>query len=81
MREPQPWPYDSEQEWRAWRDHLDHVQAPVPHIATLKRDADAEIARIVRCTRRSGSRSGPNWCRRASGRGAACGAKCARIPR
>jgi hypothetical protein len=50
MREPQPWPYDSEQEWRAWRDHLDHVQAPVPHIATLKRDADAEIARIVRCT-------------------------------
>ena len=49
MREPLSWPYDSEATWRAWRDHLDQVQEPVPHIATLKRDADAEIARIVRC--------------------------------
>src|SRR5829696_2361624 len=48
MQQPDPWPYDSEAEWRLWRTHLDHLEA-VPHIDTLKRAADAEIARIVRC--------------------------------
>ena len=33
----------------AWRDHLDRVQDP--NIATLKREADCEIARILRCWR------------------------------
>ena len=46
MRAPQPWPCSSETDWRLWRGHLDHVQ--MPHLATLKREADAEIARIVR---------------------------------
>ena len=58
MREPLSWPYDSEATWRAWRDHLDQVQEPVPHLPTLKREADAEIARIVRC--REGRRE-PKW--------------------
>lgn len=49
MREPLSWPYDSEATWRAWRDHLDQVPEPPLHIGALKRDADAEIARIVRC--------------------------------
>ena len=48
MQQPDPWPYDCEAEWRLWRTHLDHLEA-VPHIDTLKRAADAEIARIVRC--------------------------------
>ena len=34
-------------DWRLWRGHLDHVQ--MPDRAALKREADAEIARIVRC--------------------------------
>jgi hypothetical protein len=46
MRAPQPWPFSSETDWRLWRGYLDHVQ--VPHLPTLKREADAEIARIVR---------------------------------
>ena len=33
--------------WWAWRDQLDRVQDP--NIATLKREADCEIARILRC--------------------------------
>jgi len=36
--------------WWAWRDHLDHIQDP--NIATLKREADCEIARILRCESR-----------------------------
>ena len=47
MRAPQPWPCSSETDWRLWRGHLDHVQ--MPNRAALKREADAEIARIVRC--------------------------------
>jgi hypothetical protein len=47
MRAPEPWPFSSEADWRLWRVHLDHIKAP--HIATLKREADAEIARIEHC--------------------------------
>ena len=47
MRAPQPWPCSSETDWRLWRSHLDHVQ--MPNRAALKREADAEIARIVCC--------------------------------
>ena len=47
MRLPEPWPYASYDDWYAWRDHLDRVQDP--NIATLKREADCEIARILRC--------------------------------
>jgi hypothetical protein len=47
MHEPRPWPYDDPKTWQVWRDHLDHLQ--VPHIAALKREADAELARIARC--------------------------------
>src|SRR5215217_2814362 len=47
MRAPQPWPFSSETDWRLWRGYLDDAQ--MPHLATLKREADAEIARIVRC--------------------------------
>jgi hypothetical protein len=47
MRAPQPWPFSSETDWRLWRDHLDHAQ--LSNVATLKREADAEIARIIRC--------------------------------
>ena len=47
MRAPQPWPCSSETDWRLWRGHLDHDQ--MPDRAALKREADAEIARIVRC--------------------------------
>ena len=51
MRAPESWPYASEAEWRLWRELLDEpLPEPVPHIATLKREADAEIARIARCT-------------------------------
>ena len=32
---------------RAWRDHLDHIEDV--HIGSLKREADAELARIERC--------------------------------
>lgn len=47
MRAPEPWPYASYDDWYAWRDHLDRVQDP--NIATLKREADCEIARTARC--------------------------------
>ena len=47
MRAPQRWPESSEQEWRLWRDHLDHIEDV--HIGSLKREADAELARIERC--------------------------------
>ena len=49
----------------AWRDHLDRVQDL--NVATLKREADCEIARILRCcefevgaeaVRAAGARSG-----------------------
>ena len=75
MREPLSWPYDSEATWRAWRDHLDQVPEPPLHIDTLKRDADAEIARIVRCREGGGSRSARSSCRRAPGPEVVCGAK------
>jgi hypothetical protein len=47
MRAPQAWPFSSETDWRLWRGHLDHVR--VPHVGALKREADAELARIARC--------------------------------
>ena len=47
MHAPERWPYGEIESWWAWRDHLDRVQDP--HIATLKREADCEIARILRC--------------------------------
>ena len=47
MRAPEPWPYASYDDWYAWRDHLDTAEDP--NIATLKREADCEIARILRC--------------------------------
>ena len=47
MHQPEHWPLSQAEDWWAWRDHLD--QAEVPHIATLKREADCEIARILRC--------------------------------
>ena len=47
MRAPESWPYSSEAEWRLWRDHLDRVEDP--NLAALKREADCEIARILRC--------------------------------
>jgi hypothetical protein len=46
MREPQPWPYDSEQEWRAWRDHLPRAGAGAAH-----RDAEARRRRRDRADR------------------------------
>lgn len=48
MREPDLWPYSSESEWRAWRDHLDTSEDLI-NVATLKREADAELARAARC--------------------------------
>ena len=56
MNAPEPWPFSSEQTWRDWREHLDY--APDPNVATLKREADCEIARIVRC--REGLWEGPH---------------------
>ena len=47
MHAPERWPYGDIESWWAWRDHLDHIQDP--NIATLKREADCEIARILRC--------------------------------
>ena len=47
MRAPELWPDDFEATWRLWRDHLDTLE--VPNVATLKREADAELARILRC--------------------------------
>ena len=47
MQEPQPWPFVDLATWRLWRDHLDTLE--VPNVATLKREADAELARILRC--------------------------------
>jgi hypothetical protein len=48
MHAPEPWPYADLEAWRDWRTHLDHAQDP--NVATLRREADCEIARIVRCT-------------------------------
>jgi len=47
MKAPACWPFSSETDWQLWRSHLDHVE--VPHVAMLRREADAEIARIKRC--------------------------------
>ena len=47
MHQPERWPLSQAEDWWAWRDHLDHVQDP--NIVTLKREADCEIARILRC--------------------------------
>ena len=47
MHAPERWPYGEIESWWAWRAHLDRVQDP--NIATLKREADCEIARILRC--------------------------------
>jgi hypothetical protein len=50
MRAPAPWPYDSENTWRAWRNHLDQpLPEPVPHIAMLRLQAEHELHRIARC--------------------------------
>src|SRR5829696_8133266 len=42
MHAPERWPYGEIESWWAWRDHLDRIQDP--NIATLKREADCEIA-------------------------------------
>ena len=47
MHQPERWPLSQAEDWWAWRDHLDQVQDP--NIVTLKREADCEIARILRC--------------------------------
>ena len=47
MHAPERWPFGDVESWWAWRDHLDRVQDL--NIATLKREADCEIARILRC--------------------------------
>ena len=47
MLAPEPWPFSSETDRRLWREHLDHIEEP--HVATLKREADCEIARTARC--------------------------------
>ena len=47
MHAPERWPFGDIESWWAWRDHLDRVQDL--NIATLKREADCEIARILRC--------------------------------
>jgi hypothetical protein len=54
MHAPERWPFGDIESWWAWRDHLDRVQDL--NIATLKREADCEIARILRCCE---SRWGP----------------------
>ena len=47
MQQPERWPLSQAEDWWAWRDHLDQVQDP--NIVTLKREADCEIAKILRC--------------------------------
>ena len=73
MHEPERWPFGDIESWWAWRDHLDRVQDL--NIATLKREADCEIARIMRCCEARWEPSGRVSCRRAPGPGVACGAK------
>jgi len=46
MQMPQPWPFSEITALRAWRDYLDDAQLAN---ATLRREADAEIARALRC--------------------------------
>jgi hypothetical protein len=48
MHEPERWPVSNAETWWSWRDYLDRVE-DLPNIATLKREADCEIARILRC--------------------------------
>jgi hypothetical protein len=48
MQQPESWPFGSADEWWSWRDYLDEVK-DLPNVATLKREADAEKARIWRC--------------------------------
>ena len=67
MHAPERWPYGEIESWWAWRDHLDRVQDP--HIATLKREADCEIARILRCCKSRWEPKRP-WCRGGWGPGA-----------
>ena len=45
MHEPERWPVSNAETWWSWRDYLDRVE-DLPNIATLKREADCEIARI-----------------------------------
>ena len=56
MHEPERWPVSNAETWWSWRDYLDRVE-DLPNIATLKREADCEIARILRC-------AGDRWQRR-----------------
>jgi len=48
MHAPERWPASDVETWGAWRDYLDRIEDP--HVETLKREAEAELARIVRCT-------------------------------
>ena len=48
MHEPERWPVSNAETWWSWREYLDRVE-DLPNIATLKREADCEIARILRC--------------------------------
>ena len=61
MHQPERWPLSQAEDWWAWRDHLDHVHDP--NIVTLKREADCEIARILRCCESRRSGAGRAWCR------------------
>ena len=52
MHEPERWPVSNAETWWSWRDYLDRVE-DLPNIATLKREADCEIARILEVCRGS----------------------------
>jgi hypothetical protein len=46
MQTPERWPLSSETSWREYRDYLDRAQ--LPNVPALKRETDAELARIAR---------------------------------
>src|SRR5215218_2103187 len=47
MQQPERWPLSPADSWLAWREHLNRFEGL--HAETLKREAEAEMARILRC--------------------------------
>ena len=47
MQQPERWPLSPANSWLAWREHLNRFEGL--HAETLKREAEAEMAKILRC--------------------------------
>jgi hypothetical protein len=68
MQQPERWPLSPADSWLAWREHLNRFEGL--HAETLKREAEAEMARILRCQAER-PRPARLWCRSGLGAGVA----------